>query len=144
MKKIVICLSLVAWMCSTAFAQPGEGRLGDRIKAFRAQIFTEELSLTSEEAQAFWPIYNEFSDKREDIKAEFLAERDDLGNKSDAELEELIRLRFVKKQQELDNEKEMVAKLRKVLPLRKIVRIHKAEKRFRAAMLQKMKERRGN
>jgi Spy/CpxP family protein refolding chaperone len=39
----------------------------EKIKALKVAYITEELNLTSEEAQKFWPIYNTYDDKQFDL-----------------------------------------------------------------------------
>ena len=61
---------------------------------------------------------------------------------TDAEVEEQIKKHFEKKQRELDLEKDLYQKLRKVLPARKIVRIPSAEREFREALVKRLQENR--
>lgn len=124
---------------STAQAQ-GDNPVRDaRLAAFRAEVFTRVLQLSPEEAQQFWPIYNEFSDKREQIQQDLKPDkRFDL--LSDAELEEQIRRHFDLKQRELDLERESYQKLRKVLPLRKVAKLPMAEREFRESLVKKIQE----
>ena len=49
----------------TLSAQPDPDRRDERIRSYRVAIFTEVLRLSSEEAQGFWPIYNEYMDNRD-------------------------------------------------------------------------------
>src|SRR6478672_1216789 len=58
MKKIIIVLSFVLLHNYICLAQPG--REGGRIEAIKVAFFTEQLNLTSEEAQKFWPLYNTY------------------------------------------------------------------------------------
>ena len=60
---------------------------------------------------------------------------------SDAELETQLVRHFERQQKELDLEKDMVAKLRKVMPLKKVVKVPNAERDFREAIFKKMQER---
>jgi hypothetical protein len=63
-----IILLVVLIIHLSAFAQ--KPRMdGDKIKQLRIAFISEELELTTEEGQAFWPIFNdyEWSDKRSSI-----------------------------------------------------------------------------
>ena len=66
MKRLIPILVLLIGLSS--YAQR-DGRMNERIKAQKVAFITEKLSLTSEEAQKFWPIYNAFEEKRERIKS---------------------------------------------------------------------------
>lgn len=120
-------------------AQPDPDRRDERIRSYRVAIFTEVLRLTSEEAQSFWPIYNEYMDNR-DRAVDDLRPKKQLDAMNDAEVEEQIKRHFEMRQRELDLEKDLYQKMRKVLPTRKIARIPNAEREFRERLLTKMQE----
>ena len=62
MKKILLIAFLVV-ASTTLSAQNNE-----RIKAFKMGYITEQLNLSTAEAEKFWPIFNEFEDKTQAIK----------------------------------------------------------------------------
>jgi hypothetical protein len=125
---------------AVALAQPGnpEARI-ERIQSYRIAVFTEVLRLTPEEAQGFWPVYNEYTDKREALQDQYKPAKQ-LDAMSDAELEDQIKRHFEKQQKDLDLEKTLYQELRKILPLRKIARLPNAERQFRESLLKKMQE----
>jgi hypothetical protein len=139
MKKFIFLVITSLIFQQLAIAQNGERR-GERIKAYRVAVFTEQLNLTADEAQVFWPIYNEYTDSKEALQDQYMPAKK-LEDMSDAELEAQLLRHFEKEQRELDLEKDMISKLRKVLPLRKIVRIPSAERQFREALFKKLQER---
>ena len=147
-KHIFITFALILGMITMSFAQPE--RREERIKAYRVAVFTEKLNLSPEEAQSFWPIYNEYTDKRDALIDQFKPGKP-VSDMSEAEMETQLARYFERQQKEIDLEKEMVVKMRKFLPLKKVVRIPQAERDFREAIFKKMqerkqeiKERRGN
>src|SRR5512133_1287019 len=42
----------------------------DKLNAYKIAFFTRRLNLTSQEAEKFWPVYNEFQSKRNAIQTE--------------------------------------------------------------------------
>ena len=60
MKKFLLYLLLMAGAFSPALGQdqPVEGE--QKIKAYYVAYITKELNLTTEEAQRFWPLHNQF------------------------------------------------------------------------------------
>lgn len=112
---------------------------GDRIKALRAEVYTRVLNLTAEEAQNFWPVFNEYLEARESLQKQLKPEGQ-LDGMSDAEVEEYVKKHFEIRQKELDLEKDLVQKLRKVLPLRKIAKLPMAERQFRESLLKRLQE----
>src|SRR6056300_591448 len=96
MKKHIVALFLFTSLA--AFAQP-EGRFEDmeakreKIEAIKVGFITQELDLRVEESQAFWPIYNEMSDKEFALRKsqkETLIGLKDFENASDKEVEKAI------------------------------------------------------
>ena len=78
MKKLISIL-LTLSIAAAALAQPqgnkrpgGQGRPDfEKMKAERVAFITSEVGLTSQEAEAFWPVYNEIEkQQRELVKAE--------------------------------------------------------------------------
>jgi predicted ATPase with chaperone activity len=140
-------LIITTWVLLLAplalLAQPGsrgKEAVQDRIRAQRIAIYTDVLKLTSTEAEGFWPVYNKFLEDRETVQDQMKSIRRD--NLSDAESEEQLKKFYELKQKELDLEKDMVQKLRKVIPLQKILKIPDAEREFRRTVLERARERR--
>jgi ribonucleotide reductase beta subunit family protein with ferritin-like domain len=139
MKYLMLIGLMLCVGASTVSAQPKQEARADKIKAYRVAVFTEILNLSSEEAQDFWPIYNEYLDKRESLQKELKMTRQ-IDGMNDKEVEDYIKKYFELRNKELDLEKDLTQKLRKVLPLRKIAKIPVAEREFREALVQKLQE----
>jgi hypothetical protein len=138
-KYLIIALALICGV-QIAAAQQGNERREDRIKAFRVAVFTEKLNLSAEEAQVFWPIYNEFVEKRDALNDQLRPQKR-LDEMSDAELEAQIAKHFERQQKELELERDMFTKLRKVLPVRKVAQIPQAERELRESIVKRLQER---
>ena len=139
MRHLLFTILMVSAFGTLAQAQVDPEKREARLAAFRAEVFTRVLNLTPEEAQNFWPVYNEFSDKREQAQQE-LKPAKQLDQMSDAEVEEQIKRHFEMKQRDIDLEREAYQKLRKVLPLRKIAKLPMAEREFRESLVKKLQE----
>ncbi len=138
MRKLLLTTLFLAVALTTALAQPAE-RLKDRVRSQRIAIYTEVLSLTSEEAEGFWPIYNQFLEDREKVQDELKGIRRD--NLNDSEAEAQVKKYLELRQRELDLEKDMVQKMRKVISMQKIGKIPEAEREFRKIVLERLKDR---
>jgi hypothetical protein len=57
MKKIILFLALFTGLSYICQAQPPRG---EKIQAIFVAFVTKELNLTSDEAQKFWPTYNQY------------------------------------------------------------------------------------
>lgn len=138
MKRILLIAAIIL-SGVYLWAQPNSEQRDERLKAYRVAIFTEVLSLTAEEAQVFWPIYNEYQDKRDNAQ-DGIRPGKKMDLMSDAEVEDMIKRHFEAKQRDLELEKELYQKLQKVLPLRKVAKIPVAEREFRERLLIKLQE----
>ncbi len=107
-------------------------------------FITTELQLTPEESQRFWPVYNEYKDKRRAIKQNHRALKGKVDLMSDAELENYLTANFDHEQDQLDLKRDYFNKLRGVLPIRKIAKLNQAENKFKRRVLEMIKNRRNN
>ncbi|MBK6996419.1 MAG: hypothetical protein IPH31_16360 [Lewinellaceae bacterium] len=139
MRHFLFTVLIVSAFGTLTQAQVDPEKRDARLAAFRAEVFTRVLNLTPEEAQGFWPVYNEFTDKREQVQQE-LRPAKQLDQMSDAEVEDQIKRHFEMKQREIDLERDSYEKLRKVLPLRKIAKLPMAEREFRESLVKKLQE----
>lgn len=126
----------------------GGSAMNEQIQVERIAFFSEKIGLTTEEAQLFWPVYNEMDNKKTalfDEKASiirrFMDEPDGIGEK---ELDELLSRLVVIQQQEAQMPAEYHTRFRKVLPARKVMNLYVAEMQFRTYLLQKMRGLRGD
>ncbi len=55
----------------SAFAQPpGDGKREQKVQALYVAYITQELKLTEEEAQKFWPIHQQYDNEIKGVKSE--------------------------------------------------------------------------
>lgn len=115
----------------------------EKIKAARIAFITERLGLTPEEAEKFWPVYREFTMKRQELKKEFKDNRQnpDPNKTVEQNEKESLELGLKLKQQELDLEKEYSGKLLKVVPAQKVMALRRAEDDFRKVLLDQIQKR---
>jgi len=69
---------LIAMLLGTSLIYSQKKQNREKIKSLKIAFFTEKLDLSSEEAKAFWPMYNEHEEK---IEAFRKRERTQLRNK---------------------------------------------------------------
>ena len=70
MKKTII-LIVVMLMTTIGFSQGQKTNAQEKLQAARIALITERLGLTPEQAQQFWPIYNEYAEQRRSLHREF-------------------------------------------------------------------------
>ena len=142
MKKLIF-LTIVLFGCLTLVtAQPNNPRVKEKIEARRVAFFTNKLELTPEEAQKFWPLFNEFQEKRELIVSSN-GRAKNFQIMSDEEVEQFVNRQLEEEEKLLALKKEYVQKLKSVLPIRKVAMLPRVEKRFKEWILQQIRNRRG-
>lgn len=123
----------------------GEKMPEEKIKALKIAFLTNRLSLTPEEAQAFWPVYNEYQDRKMEVHKAQMTLGKTLKTKfeqlSDAEMNKLLDEHIVLKQKETDLEIDYLQRFRKILPVKKIAMLQKAERDFKLEVLNEYKNR---
>jgi hypothetical protein len=138
MKKIIIILFFIS---AGLFAQPDRH---EKIRTLKIAYITQELSLTSSEAEKFWPIYNEHDSKITELRR---SERHEIGRKlrdgldalSDEDANTLIDKWLQIESETLQLRQDLVLNLRKVLPPKKTLLLRKAEDDFKRRLLERYK-----
>lgn len=120
----------------------------DRIKAEKIAFITTELDLTPEEAEVFWPVYNQcWKEARESHKAmmdAFEAFRGKKGDEmSDKELEAKMEAYIAAARTSNSVMTDWYPKFRKVLPIHKVSKLYQAEEAFQKRMLDNIRKRPG-
>ena len=144
MKKIISVICAIALVNVVAFAQPGNGKKGDkdawqeRVRIEQISYISSELNLTESEAQAFWPVFNEVQNKNHEafkasadaFKALQEADASNVAERLDA---------YVKAKNDAAKvNEEAVAKYKKVLPVEKVAKLLIAEENFRRNQIGKL------
>ncbi|MBX2962832.1 MAG: hypothetical protein KF687_09990 [Cyclobacteriaceae bacterium] len=147
MKKILLIMVLsITTFTGWSQDEPGtkmDPKAQERIKAARIAFITERLGLTPEEAERFWPIYREFSMKRDELRNQFNQVRQNPDPKKPQEQneKELVELGLQIKQQELDLEKEYSKRILTAIPAQKLMALRSAEDDFRRLLIQQIQQR---
>ena len=151
MKKIIV-LSLALFAAVLLFAQP-QGKPGDeqrkkeweRLQSEKIAFITTELDLTPEEAQAFWPVYNqcwkEANAARKQMMDAFDAFRGKKGDDlSEKELEEKLEAYIAASKAHNQVMSDWYPKFRNVLPVRKVAKLYQAEEAFQMRMINNLRK----
>lgn len=143
MKRLLIFILLIG---TGIYAQ---GDRHEKIKALKTAYITEQLDLSSAEAEKFWPVYNVYEDQMMELRQKerrevFQMLRDGLDAMSDAEANALLDKAMSIKTKELEYNHELVENLRKVLSPKKIIKLKKVEEDFKRQLLDRYKQRKKN
>ncbi len=117
----------------------------ERLDAYKIAFFTKRMNLTSQEAEKFWPVYNEYQNQRNQLQIEkqtlnrtFNQGESTMSDKQISELgdkyceilvkESSLAVSFHKKMQE-------------ILPPAKVLRLYQAENQYRLQLLNELQDR---
>ncbi len=118
----------------------------EQLESQKVAFITKQLSLTVEEAQRFWPVYNEFQQKKENInknKRQLLKKLVDENNSlPDDKLAELSDTYIKSQLDEANLISDYHEKYKTVLPIKKVIAYYKAEEKFKRFLLQEVRKRR--
>ena len=138
-------LSLAALFLSLAAAaraqdgQPSGGQRLGQLENAKIAFITNRVSLTQDQAQKFWPLYNEFSDRRRELNRNGrLLRRNITEGMTDQQLRESFTQSFNTRQQELNLEKDYFEKFQKVISLRQVVQLFQAERDFTKEVIKRV------
>lgn len=147
MYKIVSFLAILIFSSSLVSAQGHRRQLSPEMRAkFEAQkisYITQQLEISPEEAQVFWPLYNEMKKKEDTFHKEFRQLFTKLKHESDniSEKEmELLSDRIADlKVEKAKLERDYHYKFKKVLSTKQILDLYMADKEYKGMLLRRIK-----
>lgn len=137
-------LMILIGLCFSWSLLNAQNQAMDKLYAYKVAFFTKRLELTTQEAQRFWPVYNELQEMKIAVQQErakiFRGINQNELNMSEKELfnagEKLIELDL--KEAELNAAYHK--KFREVLSPLKVVRLYQAENQYRLQLLNELRE----
>ena len=117
----------------------------EEMKVKRAAFYSEKICLTAEEAQQFWPVYNELQEKKEKLhrsmSEQFRNAKKDADGKKIIDYakacDDMINMRV----QEITLEKIYHAKFKKILNPEKLFKYYGAEREWANKLLKEIEKR---
>ena len=114
----------------------------EKIETLKIAYLTKELNLNTEEAKAFWPVYDEYQEKLEENRRSFKKQysvetKSDFS--TDKEADAFLQAELTMRSRDLDFHKEYTEKLKKVISSKKVARLKIAEESFKKELLKRAK-----
>jgi hypothetical protein len=100
----------------------------ERMESMKIGFLTNKLNLTPEEAKEFWPVYNKYSDELETLRK---GRRENIIN-AKLNIDEM-------KDSEIEK---YHPQFKRILPIKKVGQLYRAEDEFKRKLLDMLKERR--
>lgn len=120
MKKILLIILFFLSGFSALFAQERNEDNLEKIKALKIAFITQKLNLSAEEAEKFWPIYNQYEREVRGI------------NRGDV---------LQNEEQLLNTRKKYKSSFERVLGPQKLNKLFNAERDFRDVLIRRLKDR---
>lgn len=115
----------------------------EKIQAEKIAFISSELDLSPEEAQVFWPVYNQYEDEIDKVRAtrkKYMKELKKAKNLSGDRAYELFELIFETEKQESDIRLNYLAKFAQILDKKKAALVFIAEEKFKRELLKKLRK----
>lgn len=142
-KFIFICFAALLTISANAHHHIKDDGWKERMMSEKIAFLTMQLEITPEEAQVFWPIYNQINSERDEAmcnvhKAYKVLKAALEEEKSEKEIEEALNayIECFRIKGELDQN--APSRYRKVLSVEKVAKLYVAEEKFRKIQIRKL------
>ena len=145
MKKTLLAflISIPAFMLNAQEKTGWKQEHHEKIRSMKIAYFTERLEFTPEEAEKFWPVYNEYEKKKAGLHGErrknfrrFGSEMETLTDEQAREMLDQF-VEFHRKETELAVS--FHEQIKEILPPKKIIKLYITEVQFREHMLRQLR-----
>ena len=140
--RTIILLTAVILISANSMAQPE--KRPDNLQQQKMAFFNEKLQLTNEESAKFWPIYNDFQNRRDKITRDrntllqyFEANRE---NMPEAEIKNMIGKFTAFQKEETALLETFTDRLSQVLPSKKVMQVYLVELDFKKWLLDNLRQ----
>ena len=130
-------------LTSAHAANNSQGDWKQRIMSEKVAFLTIEMGITPEEAQAFWPVYNQVEKERDEavrlVFQSFKALEDAVAaGKSEKEVAKLLETYLDALEQQSKIDTQASAKYEKVLSVKKLAKLYVGEEKFRRQQVRRL------
>ena len=144
--KLITLTATFTILLVTAFAQDRRHmeQKREEIQAQKVAYITQQLRLTPQEAEKFWPVYNEFDMQKKQYEKgqieQVYEDVPDLSLLTDEEVDSIMLSKIARDRKMVDLRAEYYVKFKEVLPVKKVFLLHKAEMDFKRILLDRIRE----
>ena len=148
-RKIMIIAATLVFGAANAFANnETKEDWKEKIQSEKIAFLTMEIGLTPQEAQVFWPVYNEINEEKDQAMYEVIKYYWEMSKaieagKSEKEIQSLLDkyLEAQEKQRKIDED--AAEKYKKVLSTTKVAKLYIGEEKFRRQHIRKLRDMQG-
>lgn len=151
-KKLVYCLIT---LCTVMIAPQGgfaqdkprgnnDTDAQQKIEALKTAYLTQQLDLTPQEAEKFWPLYDRYQKDMHSIieeRKQIQMDKNQLNRADNRQIEQSMNRDFQLQQQALQLRKKYRQEFQDVLPPRKVMKVYRSEKDFNLKLIEALHRR---
>ena len=139
--RYLLLLTTTMLTLSLSAQRGGErGSRGEKIQQQRIAFITTELDLSVEEAQTFWPLYNDYQDAKKEIGPDRKTQKK-IEDMTEEESRLVLSQSMDAKSKQVELEIEFMNKLERVLPAKKRLKLIRLEREFKKTVLKRYQKR---
>lgn len=146
MNKTLILSFVAALILGTTAVSASDNHKNDwkqKMMSEKIAFLTMEMGITPEEAQAFWPVYNQVNKERDEamrkvFKSFKTLEEAVSAGKSEKEIDKLLENYLEALEEQGDVEMDAYDSYAKVLPVEKLAKLYIGEEKFRRQHIRKL------
>jgi hypothetical protein len=144
--KNLLIVALFLFATTITYGQRRPDR--EKIKSLKVAYITERLSLTSDEAQAFWPIYNAHEKKKDSFRgkerSQIYSKIKDMESLSNTEVENLLQDLIALEKEKQAVREQFLKDVQKVISAKKTFLLLRTENGFKRRLLQQYRQKHGD
>ncbi len=122
-------------------------QISDQIEKFKAQkvaFITEKMGLTPAAAQKFWPVYNEFSSKKDSINKLKSSQANEMKKKwenlTSRQKEAALDFQMQQRMGETKLEQQYHEKFKKIMTIDQLLKLYEAEHEFKMRLIKQLRQ----
>lgn len=140
MKTVLLFFALI--LTTGIFAQEGDPL--EKLKSQKVAFITEKIGLSPTAAQKFWPVYNEFSAKKDSINKLKSSQRKEMKKQwatlTAKQKEAALDFQMQQKMQETKLEQHYHEKFKKFLTIDQLLKLYEAEYEFKMRLIKQLRQ----
>jgi vacuolar-type H+-ATPase subunit I/STV1 len=141
MKKLTLFLVFIfALYAGNAFAQrPAQNIDPEKLQAARIAFITSRIDLKPDQAEKFWPLFNQYNEQRESTMKSMSELNRDIENISEEEAKSRIQKRLQLQQKMIDAEKSFTTDISKVITSKQLLMLNNIARDFNRHIYQRQR-----
>lgn len=147
MKKVTLIIIALMFIAYAVVQGQGMGQTdNEKLTAYKIAFFTQRLDLSPAEAEKFWPVYNEYSARKNKTQLDRISlmryASQNESNMSDSELTataDKLAQSFI---EEANITVSFTKEIQRVLPPAKVIRLFQIENQYKQQLLRELNQRR--